>query len=54
MPTFGPVKRRELVRSLKKAGFEGPYSGGRHEFMVRGETTLRIPTPTNRTSVAIC
>lgn len=45
MPTFGPIKRRELVRSLKKAGFDGPYSGGKHEFMVRGETTLRIPNP---------
>jgi predicted RNA binding protein YcfA (HicA-like mRNA interferase family) len=45
MPPFGPVKRREFVRCLKKAGFDGPYSGGKHQFMLRGETTLRIPNP---------
>ena len=26
-------------------GFEGPYSGGKHSFMVRGEQTLRVPNP---------
>ena len=28
MPSFGPVKRKDLVRYLKQTGFEGPYSGG--------------------------
>lgn len=45
MPRFGPVKRRELVALLRQAGFEGPYSGGKHQFMVRGQVTLRIPNP---------
>jgi predicted RNA binding protein YcfA (HicA-like mRNA interferase family) len=36
MPPFKPVKRKELVKALKDAGFEGPYVGGRHEFMVKG------------------
>ena len=43
MPPFGPVRRAELVRVLRSLGFEGPYSGGKHQFMVRGSTTLRIP-----------
>jgi predicted RNA binding protein YcfA (HicA-like mRNA interferase family) len=30
---------------LKVLGFEGPYSGGKHQFMIKGETTLRIPNP---------
>lgn len=45
MPQFGPIKRNELVRYLKQLGFEGPYSGGKHQFMLKGERTLRIPNP---------
>ncbi len=43
MPAFGPIKRKDLVRALKQSGFEGPYSGGKHEFMVRGHVTVRVP-----------
>lgn len=45
MPRFGPVKRRELIAHLKRAGFDGPYSGGRHQFMIKGALTLHIPNP---------
>jgi predicted RNA binding protein YcfA (HicA-like mRNA interferase family) len=45
MPAFGPVSRRELVRLLRCAGFDGPFEGGRHAFMVRGDLTLVIPNP---------
>ncbi|MBI4512278.1 MAG: type II toxin-antitoxin system HicA family toxin [Deltaproteobacteria bacterium] len=45
MPTFGPVKRKDLVRYLGHLGFEGPFSGGKHQFMVRGDVVLRIPNP---------
>jgi predicted RNA binding protein YcfA (HicA-like mRNA interferase family) len=45
MPRIGPISRRELERYLKLLGFEGPYSGGRHQFMTKGEITLRIPNP---------
>jgi len=45
MPRIGPISRRELVRYLKLLGFEGPYSGGRHQFMTKGDITLRIPNP---------
>lgn len=43
MPSFGPVSRRELIRALQSAGFEGPYPGGRHSFMVKDRLRLRIP-----------
>ena len=33
------------VRTLRVLGFDGPYSGGKHQFMVRGEVTVRIPNP---------
>lgn len=45
MPPFGPVARRDLIRCLRACGFEGPYSGGKHQFMVHGDITLRIPNP---------
>jgi predicted RNA binding protein YcfA (HicA-like mRNA interferase family) len=45
MPPWRPVSRRELVAALRRLGFEGPYSGGRHEFMVRGAIVLTIPNP---------
>ena len=45
MPPFGPLKRKDLVRHLTQAGFEGPYSGGKHQFMVRGNLTIRVPNP---------
>jgi predicted RNA binding protein YcfA (HicA-like mRNA interferase family) len=45
MPAIGPVKRRDLIRFLAQLGFEGPYSGGRHQFVVRGGTTVRLPNP---------
>jgi predicted RNA binding protein YcfA (HicA-like mRNA interferase family) len=45
MPPFGPISRRELIRCLKQLGFQGPFTGGKHEFMVRGDITLRLPNP---------
>jgi predicted RNA binding protein YcfA (HicA-like mRNA interferase family) len=45
MPPFGPIKRKDLIRHLKQIGFEGPYSGGRHQFIIRGNITIRVPNP---------
>ena len=45
MPRLTPVSHRELVRRLRALGYSGPYVGGRHEFMLRGERRLIIPNP---------
>ena len=45
MPTFGPISRKNLIHCLMKMGFEGPYSGGKHQFMLKGNVTLTIPNP---------
>ena len=45
MPAWRPVSRRELIAALRRLGFQGPYSGGKHEFMVRGQRVLTIPNP---------
>lgn len=45
MPPFGPISRRGLIQTLRKCGFEGPFSGGKHQFMVKGDVVLHIPNP---------
>jgi len=45
MPPFGPISRRDLIRNLKDLGFDGPYSGGKHQYMIRGQIRLRVPNP---------
>jgi predicted RNA binding protein YcfA (HicA-like mRNA interferase family) len=45
MPPYGPIKRKDLLRCLRQFGFDGPYSGGKHPFMHKGDITIRIPNP---------
>jgi len=45
MPVFGPISRKDLVCYLRKMGFDGPYSGGKHQFMLKGDVTLIVPNP---------
>lgn len=45
MPPLKPIKRKELIYYLKKMGFDGPYSGGRHQFMIKENITVYIPNP---------
>jgi predicted RNA binding protein YcfA (HicA-like mRNA interferase family) len=40
-----PISRRELIARLKRIGFTGPLTGGRHEHMVRGTTRATLPNP---------
>jgi len=44
MSRWAPCKRREFIRKLRKFGFDGPYSGTRHQFMVYGQQRLAIPS----------
>ncbi len=45
MPKLIPVRWNVLVKRLNKLGFEGPYSGGKHPFMVKNDLVLTIPNP---------
>lgn len=46
MSPWGPCKRRDFIRRLHRIGFEGPYSGTRHQFMVFQQSRLAIPSNT--------
>lgn len=40
-----PMSRVKLIKLLRALGWEGPVSGGKHEFMVKGTRKVRIPNP---------
>ncbi|MBW2039133.1 MAG: type II toxin-antitoxin system HicA family toxin [Deltaproteobacteria bacterium] len=39
------ISRKELIKKFKALGYKGPFSGGRHQFMVKGRKKIRIPNP---------
>jgi predicted RNA binding protein YcfA (HicA-like mRNA interferase family) len=47
MPHPGPIKRKDLIYYLRRLGFEGPYSGGNHQYLVKikEDITVFIPNP---------
>lgn len=44
MSRWLPCKRRDFIRRLREIGFDGPFSGTRHQFMVYEQHRLTIPT----------
>ena len=44
MSQWRRCKRRLFIRRLRKLGFDGPYSGTRHQFMVYKQYRLAIPS----------
>ena len=44
MAAWRPVKRRDFIRKLRALGFDGPFSGTRHQFMVWQQHRQTIPT----------
>lgn len=51
MPSLDPVSRRELIRKLKSLGFQGPFPGGKHQWMQRDGLRLTIPNPHGARSI---
>jgi predicted RNA binding protein YcfA (HicA-like mRNA interferase family) len=47
------IQLRELIRRFRTLGFNGPYSGGRHQFMSKGALKVRIPNPHQQKDVGI-
>lgn len=45
MPGLKPISWKNLVRRLKALGFDGPYSGGRHPYMIKADLVLTLPNP---------
>lgn len=45
MAKLTPLKPRDVVRKLRRLGFQGPVPGGKHERMVHPRTGQIIPIP---------
>lgn len=39
------ISRKELIRRFRNLGYKGPFSGGRHQFMIKDRKKIRIPNP---------
>lgn len=44
MSPWSPCKRKDFIIRLRTLGFNGPFIGTRHHFMVYGEHRLSIPS----------
>ena len=44
MSRWTPCSRRVFVRRLRALGFDGPWSGSRHQFMVFAGHRLALPS----------
>ncbi len=44
MSRWAPCKRKDFIRRLRALGFEGPYSGTRHQYMIYAQHRLTIPS----------
>ncbi len=40
-----PIPRKDLIRKFRALGYSGPFSGGKHQFMIKGSQKIRIPNP---------
>jgi len=47
------VSRRDLIRKFSALGYEGPFSGGKHQFMKRGRKKIRIPNPHGNAEISV-
>jgi len=45
LPKLKSISHNELLRGLRSFGFEGPFGGGKHLYMIRGSLRLTIPNP---------
>ena len=48
MAEVSPISWTNLVRQLRKLDFDGPYQGGKHPYMIKGNLVLTIPNPHRR------
>lgn len=44
MSRWTPCKRQDFIKKLRKLGFDGSFSGTRHQFMIFNENRLTIPS----------
>ncbi|MCD6121839.1 MAG: hypothetical protein J7K04_08375 [Spirochaetales bacterium] len=46
MSRWKPCKRKGFIKKLRTIGFQGPFSGAKHQFMINNNHRLAIPSNT--------
>ena len=44
MSRWTPCRRSDFISKLRRLGFDGPFTGTRHQFMVLPQKRLAIPS----------
>ena len=52
MARLTPLSFTDFITRLRSFGFEGPYSGGKHQYMIKGDLRLTVPNP-HRKSISV-
>lgn len=47
MSRLVPLRSEEVIRKLRRLGFEGPIPGGKHSRMIHAEHRQIVPIPTH-------
>jgi predicted RNA binding protein YcfA (HicA-like mRNA interferase family) len=47
------ISRRELIHKFKALGYSGPFSGAKHQFMIKGRQKIRVPNPHGRGEIDV-
>ena len=42
---LSPISRRDFIKRFQALGWEGPYAGGKHQYMGKGQFNVTIPNP---------
>jgi len=50
---LSPLSRQDLIRRLRALGWDGPYSGAKHQHMTKGNIQLTIPNPHGRKDIGV-
>ena len=45
MSKLGPLSHNEFLKRIRGFGFDGPYTGGKHLYMLKGNLRIAIPNP---------
>ncbi len=45
MTRLVPLSPREIIRRLRRLGFDGPFPSGKHQYMRKAGLRLRVPNP---------
>ena len=50
---LAPVSQSDLIRRMRRLGWEGPIHGSKHPYITKGGVDVRIPNPHSHQDVGV-